>query len=190
MATLFVNACLRGEDSRTLQLCREYLADMPNVEEVDLAALKLQPLYAEDVKLRTRLQNDGNFGDSIFDLARQFAAADEIVVGAPYWDLSFPSALKVYFEHISVCDVCFAYSPDGQPSGLCRARRAVYITTCGGSIAVANDGFDYVSDLFNKLFCIPQTACVAAELLDVVGTDVGAQMDKARKQIALLKQQH
>lgn len=189
MTTLFVNACLRGEASRTLQLCREYLEGTPDVVEVDLAALRPAPLFAEDVERRTQLQNAGDFSDPLFDLAHQFAQADQIVIGAPYWDLSFPAVLKVYFEHVSVCGVCFAYSPEGRPTGLCKAKRVVYVTTCGGPLAVANDGFDYVRDLCGKLLCIPEVNQVAAELLDVVGVDVDAQMDKARAQIAELKQQ-
>ena len=43
--------------------------------------------------------------------------ADEIVIGAPYWDLSFPAALKVYIEHVSVCDIAFHYTEDAQCEG-------------------------------------------------------------------------
>jgi len=32
----------------------------------------------------------GSFDDPMFALARQFAAADEVVIAAPLWDLSFP----------------------------------------------------------------------------------------------------
>ena len=38
MTVLFVNACLRGAESRTLTLCREYLQGIEGVKEVDLAA--------------------------------------------------------------------------------------------------------------------------------------------------------
>ena len=59
----------------------------------------------------------------MFELARQFAAADQIVIAAPYWDLSFPAALKQYFEQINVLGITFAYTPEGVPKGLCRARK-------------------------------------------------------------------
>ena len=50
MTTLFVNACMRGEESRTLTLCREYLAGITDdVVEVDLAALDLKPFDASKV---------------------------------------------------------------------------------------------------------------------------------------------
>ena len=53
MTTLFVNACMRGEDSRTLALCREYLQGKEEVVEVDLATLGLKPFDAQMVAYRT-----------------------------------------------------------------------------------------------------------------------------------------
>ena len=96
MTTLFVNACMRGEQSRTLELCREYLEGKEKVVEVNLAEMGLKPFDAGMVAYRAQLQKAGVFDDPIFDLSQQFAEADEIVIGAPYWDLSFPAALKVY----------------------------------------------------------------------------------------------
>lgn len=60
MTTLFVNACLRGDESRTLTLCREYLEDIADVTEINLAELKLEPFYAEQVQRRVDLQSKGN----------------------------------------------------------------------------------------------------------------------------------
>ena len=78
MTTLFVNACMRGEDSRTLALCREYLQGKEDVVEVDLAALGLKPFDAQMVAYRTEKQKAKAWDDPIFDLSHQFAEADEI----------------------------------------------------------------------------------------------------------------
>lgn len=186
MTTLFVNACLRGEDSRTLTLCREYLEGMPDVQEVNLAELKLEPFYAEQVQRRVDLQSQGLFEDPLFDLSKQFAAADEIVIGAPYWDLSFPAALKTYLEHVSVCDITFHYTEQAQCIGKCKASRLTYITTCGGSVEGANLGYEYFCGIA-RMFGIPETRFAAAENLDIVGIDIEAQMNIARATIAKLK---
>ena len=186
MTILFVNACLRGEDSRTLVLCREYLASRgDDVAEVSLASLDLRPFDAEMVAHRTAQQTAGAWDDPLFALSRQFADAEDIVIGAPYWDLSFPAALKVYFEHVSVCDLTFRYTEDARCEGICRARRITYITTCGGFVEGANFGYEYVCGIA-KMFGIPETRFVAAEGLDIVGVDVEAQLDKARAQLARL----
>ena len=124
MTVLFVNACMRGEQSRTLELCREYLEGKENVVEVNLAEMGLKPFDAGMVAYRAQLQKAGVFDDPIFDLSQQFAKADEIVIGAPYWDLSFPAALKVYIEHVSVCDIAFHYTEDAQLRGSSARPRA------------------------------------------------------------------
>ena len=185
MTTLFVNACLRGQDSRTLALCREYLAGKEDVVEVDLSQLGLKPFDASMVADRAQKQAVGAWDDPVFALSRQFAQADEIVVGAPYWDLSFPSALKVYIEHVSVCDCTFHYTEDARCEGICKAARLTYLTTCGGFVEGANFGYEYMCGIA-KMFGIPETRFVAAEGLDIVGIDVEAQMDKARRQMAKL----
>lgn len=186
MTTLFVNACMRGEQSRTLTLCREYLAGLEgDVVEVNLAELGLEPFDAAKVAYRTEKQAARAWDDPIFDLSRQFAAADDIVVGAPYWDLSFPAALKVYLEHVSVCDIAFHYTEDARCEGLCKARRLTYIATCGGFVEGANYGYEYLCGIA-QMFGIPETRFVAAEGLDIVGIDVKAQMDKARAAMAEL----
>ena len=43
MTVLFVNACLRGDESRTLTLCREYLEGIEDVKEVNLSEMRLEP---------------------------------------------------------------------------------------------------------------------------------------------------
>ena len=185
MTTLFVNACMRGEDSRTLALCREYLQGKEDVVEVDLATLGLKPFDAQMVAYRTEKQKAKAWDDPIFDLSHQFAEADEIVIGAPYWDLSFPAALKVYMEHVSVCDIAFHYTEDARCEGICKADRLTYIASCGGFVEGANFGYEYFCGIA-KMFGIPETRFVAAEGLDIVGIDVEAQLDKARAQIAAL----
>lgn len=185
MTTLFVNACMRGESSRTLALCREYLQNVDDVVEVSLAELALQPFDAEKVAYRTQKQTARAWDDPIFALSRQFAEADDIVIGAPYWDLSFPAALKTYLEHVSVCDLTFHYTEDARCEGICKAKRLTYITTCGGFVEGANFGYEYFCGIA-KMFGIPETRFVAAEGLDIVGIDVEAQMDIARAQMAEL----
>ncbi len=187
MTTLFVNACLRGPESRTLTLCREYLADILDVEEVDLAKLRPAPFDGQMVAARVEKQQERQWDDPIFALSKQFAAADDIVIGAPYWDLSFPAALKAYLEHVSVCDIVFHYTEDAQCEGLCRAKSLTYITTCGGFVEGANFGYEYFCGIA-RMFGIPETRFIAAEGLDIVGMDVEGQMDKARAQMAKLKQ--
>ena len=50
----------------------------------------------------------------MFDLAKQLISADHVVIGAPYWDLSFPARLKIYLERCSVDKLTFLYDENGK----------------------------------------------------------------------------
>ncbi len=122
---LFINACVRGERSRTLRLARRFLdayqARHPDtvITERNLCAERLQPQYPEVLEERDELWNAGRLDQPMFDPARQFAAADRIVIAAPFWDLCFPAILKIYLERISVTDITFGYDEQGAMVGLC-----------------------------------------------------------------------
>ena len=120
---LFVNACVRGE-SRTRRLAEALLDRLGGeMEEVRLHEIDFPVVDEAFLTERDRLIAQEKWGHPMFELARQFAAADQIVIAAPYWDLSFPAALKQYFEQINVLGITFAYTPEGVPKGLCRARK-------------------------------------------------------------------
>ena len=107
MSVLFINACVR-ENSRTLVLAKKILSDISGeITEVDLNRQELAPLKRELLEKRENLIKSGDMNDPIFDHARQFANADEIVIAAPFWDLSFPAILKAYMERITVSGITF-----------------------------------------------------------------------------------
>ena len=132
---LFVNACVR-KGSRTKQLADRFLATKKQpIAEVRLEDVAFPRVDEAFLKKRDELIHSGKYDDETFALARQFAEADEIVIAAPYWDLSFPSSLKQYLEQINVVGVTFRYADDGVPEGLCKAERLTYVTTAGGDFA-------------------------------------------------------
>ena len=96
MNILFVNACVRKE-SRTLVLAKDILSKMQGeITEIDLSKENLAPLNCVSLEERERLLASGEMDAPMFQYAKQFAQADEIVIAAPFWDLSFPSILKIY----------------------------------------------------------------------------------------------
>lgn len=113
----------------------------------------------------------------MFTLARQFAEADTIVIAAPYWDLSFPAMLKVYFEHINVVGITFRYSPEGFPIPLCKAKKLCYVMTAGGSYVPEEFGFGYVKALATAFYGIGDCELIKAVGLDIEGADVEGIMN-------------
>lgn len=170
--TLFINACVRPE-SRTLVLAKEVLKkSVGEIEEVNLVDLNLKPLSWELVEERDNYLSKKDFSKEIFKYARQFAAADEIVIATPYWDLSFPSIVRIYFEYATVCGITFEYTDEGLPRGLCKAKKITYVTTAGGPIGNYNLGYEYVKALAEAFYSIPKIECYKAENLDIIGADV------------------
>lgn len=179
---LYVNACVRKE-SRTERIAGALLRHLDgNLEEVRLSALNLQPLSGERLIKRTELIERGGYSDPMFRLARQFQQADEIVIAAPYWDLSFPAILKMYLENIYVTGLVSEYTETGEPRGLCRAKKLWYVTTAGGPY-LPDYSYAYLRTMVQDYFAIGETELIAAEMLDVQGFDAESIVENKIKEI-------
>lgn len=180
---LFINACPR-EGSRTLELACHLLSKMEgSVEELTIFEENLLPLNGKTLSLRDKMTANQNFDHPIFKYAKQFATADTIVLAAPFWDLSFPSAVKIWLEYVMAKEITFRYTEEGFPFGLCKAKKLFYISTAGGPVLPAHMGFSYVDGLAKSYFGIPETVLFSAENLDVVGADTAAILSKAKEEI-------
>ncbi len=188
---LFINSCIRSDDiSRTYRLCRGFLDkyieqhDDTTVTEIVLADSGLACFTQADVDRRSAAILTKDYDDPIFDHAKQFANADKIVIGAPLWDLSFPSVLKVYIEHICANTVTFAYE-NNMPVGLSKFSKLLYISTCGGFIGDKDYGADYIKGICGFLGQ-GEFMSVNAQGLDVEGIDVDTVLSGAQERLALL----
>ena len=181
---LFLNACVRP-CSRTMELAETLIQRFDgNVEEVRLYETPLPMLDCKGLEIRDKAIQESDFSSPVFDVARQFASADVIVIAAPYWDLMFPAVLKTYLENITVCDITFRYSSEGRPESLCRAKKLYYVTTAGGFIGQNDFGFSYIKALAQNFFGIEEIHRYAAEGLDIYGADAEQILCKAKKEIA------
>lgn len=179
MKVLFINCCVR-KSSRTRLLAGKYLSkfNADEIEEVNLMEENIQPLNQDLLDKRDYLIRNNINDDLMFKYAKQFKEADEIVIAAPYWDLSFPALLKIYFENISVTGITFKYD-EGRPVGLCKGNKLTFITTSGGPIF--NDyGYSYVKALASSFYGIKEIECIRAMNLDVEQISLDEFMDKAK----------
>lgn len=168
---LYINACVRDQ-SRTRRLADKLIRNMGGeVERLDLADVSFPAADEAFLEKRDRLIASGAYDDPLFDMARQFAVADQIVIAAPFWDLSFPAVLKQYLEQINVLGITFLYTPEGLPKGLCRAKKLYYVMTAGGTYVPEEYGFGYVSTLARSFYGIGDVELIKAVGLDVVGAD-------------------
>jgi FMN-dependent NADH-azoreductase len=65
------------------------------------------------------------------DLIAELRQATVLVIGAPMYNFSIPSALRAWFDHVLRPRVTFAYSETG-PEGLLKGIRAIVIQSRGG----------------------------------------------------------
>ncbi|MBQ2597957.1 MAG: NAD(P)H-dependent oxidoreductase [Oscillospiraceae bacterium] len=183
MKILYLDATVRPQ-SRTAELAQLLLTQLDGeVTHVKLSEIAFPVTDASFLARRDRGIAAQDFSDPLFALAKQFAAAECIVIAAPYWDLSFPASLKQYFEQINVIGLTFCYTEDGIPQGLCKAQQLYYVTTAGGTAAPDTYGFGYVQALAQRFYGIPDCKLFKAEGLDLYGADPDALLDAARQQI-------
>ena len=110
---LFLDACIREEGSRTKQLCDVYLEEFlkyhpeAEVETVVLREGSVHTHTMEKLNERDGYVRNKDWSHPMFELGLQYKHADYIVIGTPYWDLSFAAILKVYIENIMVADLTF-----------------------------------------------------------------------------------
>ena len=168
---LYINACVRTQ-SRTKKIAKKLLEKLGGiVTEVRLSEVEFPETNEEFLRKRDSYIAANNFDDPYFDLAKQFAEADTIVIAAPYWDLSFPAVLKQYIEHINVLGITFEYSPEGIPIGLCKAKKLYYIMTAGGTYVPEEFGFGYIKALSQNFYGIKDVKLIKTTGLDIQGND-------------------
>lgn len=153
---LVIDCCIRGEESATRRYYQAYLNTLPastSVTVLNLMEQDIAPLTVADLARRDAVP----FDDELFRYARQFKEADEILIAAPLWDLSFPSLLKVYLEQVCVAGLTFGYE-GSDCVGYCKAERVLFFSTCGGFVGGNHLGFHYVKALAEMLgipTCVP-----------------------------------
>ena len=183
---LFINACVRS-NSRTEKLAQEYLetltkAGQYTVTERDVTKLNLLPMTEARLIKRDRAIETCDYTGEDFDYAKEFADADRIVIAAPYWDCSFPSFLKLYFEHIMIRNITIGYSPKGRMLKLCQADKLVYITTSGGYIH-ENSSVKLQIEELCAVFRINDVRFYCAEALDVFPDKVETILNEKLQEI-------
>lgn len=167
---VIIDSCMRAESRtrRILNAAREVLSTRYDIEIIDVNAAGLLPLTPEGLEERT----SGIVPEQTLSLAKTIAAADRLVVAAPFWDMSFPATLKAFFENMSLYGVTF--EDNGHTCvGLCKCKKVMYITTRGMDIETGSpreQGSSYLMAL-SMLWGLGEVTTVAAKNLDYLSTD-------------------
>lgn len=179
---LAVDCCIRGSKSNTKRILDAFLDGLGEncaVEYLKLDEENLSAMTGAFFEQRQRLLAEGKLDHPRFRYAHQFAGADEIVIAAPFWDLSFPALLKVYIEQLCVDGITFK-SGHGGLRGECRAKDMVFITSRGGIFenSPLEMGSRYM-EAMHTFFGIDNYFCIAADGVDMSMVDTETAISKA-----------
>ena len=173
---LYIDACIRGNASRTRKMAApiiQKLSERYEVETIDITASSLPPIDSELYMKRSKAE----YPPMAIEYARKFAAADRIVVATPFWDMSFPSVVKVFCENISINGITFKDNPNHSTVGNCNAAKLMLITTRGMDIedeSFLDQATPYLKAL-GWLWGIPEVVVVSAYGMDVHNESICAQ---------------
>ena len=181
---LFINACFR-EGSRTAKLA-SLLADKlfagQSVTEINLGDMNMKPMDRDMLAVYNESVAGHSFTDPMFDYAKQFKEADEIVIAAPFWNYDLPAVLHTYLELVCTQGITFDIDEKGVYGSCCKARKLTFITTAGGFIPENDPASTYLRTLCDIFFQIKQFDYIKAEGLDVWGADVDQIIREAAEQ--------
>lgn len=188
MRVLFVNAAFRPE-SRTYELAKHYLKRYKHdtIQTVELGSIDLLPMNRKLLAIYQRAVASRTYDHPMFDLAKQFRDADEIVIAAPFWNYSVPAILHSYLELACTQGIQFDMDDTGNYYSMCKARKLTYITTAGGEIPEEDHGFGYIASLADMFFGIEDLHYYKAECLDVYGIDTKQILENVKKEMDLKK---
>lgn len=180
---LYIDACIRGTDSRTKKIATpiiDALKEKYDVETLVLNDLELEIVKEELIKKR----NNGEISDTVLTWAKKVRDAERIVIASPFWDMSFPAALKVFIELCSIFDITFK-SNDKTCYGNCKAEKMMFITTRGMDIStgdVLEQATPYLKAI-SFLWGIGPLYVVAAQNMDYVsGNEIENKIQIAIKE--------
>lgn len=163
---LYIDACIRDEQSRTKQIATPIVEALKQKYEVQTLVINDLDLSIVKKELITK-RNNGDIDPQVMSWAESVRDADRIVIAAPFWDMSIPAALKNFLELCSIFDVTFK-SDDKTCYGNCKAEKMLYITTRGMDIDtgdVLDQGSSYLKAL-SWLWGIGPLEVVSAQNMD------------------------
>lgn len=129
---IYVNAIIRKDESRTKRLADAIISsikDEVELKEINLNELPLNPY--NEVTYEDKVNNGTE--ELFYNLSKEIAGSDGLIIASPFWDMSFPSLLKSFLEKISLFDVMFV-SDDKRCIGIAKCPFMYYIVTRGMDI--------------------------------------------------------
>jgi FMN-dependent NADH-azoreductase len=118
-----------------------------------------------------------SFSDS---LVHELEHADLIVVGAPVYNFSIPTALKAWIDLVMRARVTFQYTANG-PVGLLKNKRAIIVMASGGT--KAGSEYDFATSYLKFALSFMGVKDIALGAADALSVDPAASEAAAQKSL-------
>ena len=182
MKTLLrIDASVRLHGSHTRQLADRFqsrwqeLHPDGRVFQRDLAVEPVPHLSDEAVQGFHRPAVEGSEPALSDVLARELTGADHLLIASPLYNLSVPSTLKAYLDHVVRSGITFETAGDGY-RGLLKETTATLITARGGP-GVSGDAADFQTGYLKAIL-----ALIGIESVDVIAVDGTALGEAVREE--------
>ena len=152
---------------------------LPHIDPVTTGAIRL-PQDSHDEAMAAAFPAER----AVLD---EFLASDVIVIGAPMYHFTIPSALKAWLDRLGVPGVTFTYR-DGAPVGLAGGRRVIVASSRGGAYEPGGAG-EHQEALLRYFFAfigLPDIEFVRAEKVGFGPEVRDRAIENARLEIAEL----
>lgn len=168
---LFIDCCIKGELSNTRKIALPLIEKLKEKYHIDILTINDLPLEIIDRDYINTREN-GYVPPHILKWANLIKECDRLVIAAPFWDMSFPSSLKVFIEHCSLFNVTFAVNEKGC-YGLCKCEKVLYITTRGMDIKTSDplDGATPYIKALSQLWGLGEVEVLSCSNMDYVSLE-------------------
>lgn len=195
---LQINSSLMGDQSYSIKLSQAITAKIQQkypentLEVLDLVETQIPQLTPEvltsffvPAEQQTEAHKESvKLSDA---LVRQLLESDVLVVGAPLYNLTIPTQLKAWIDHITRAGITFGYSENG-PVGLVKGKKIYIAMTAGGVYTEGgNKENDFVVPYLKTFFGflgMTDVTVIRAEGLKVPGI-MEHSMEKAYESIVV-----
>lgn len=156
------SACLRVGRELVNRYARRYPDNF--IEELDLYQSDIPEADSVVFNGRSGIVSGSNYdalsdehkakADRIHALCTQFLSADDYIIAAPMWSLTFPPRLKAYIDCVVLNGRTIKITPQ-KVEGLMHEpkRRAVFVQSCGGNYGnIVSSRFNYGALYLKNLF--------------------------------------
>lgn len=137
-SVLLIQSSIFGDQSKSLGLAREFLAQYPHASIVErtltlasMPHLDGETFAAMAVPEAQRTDRQKALVALSDTLIAELEAADTIVLAVPMYNFSIPSTFKAWIDHVARAGRTFRYTAAG-PEGLLKGKKVFVVTARGG----------------------------------------------------------